>query len=198
MIKKKPPMKSKLFEFGLDTTKILVVGDLHGDLKTYNAIVESWRKEPDAHLIFLGDYADRGSQGLEILESLMNLAESPRVVLLRGNHEDYFPDGKPQFSPCDLILEVEAKRGNWKKYFGDCLSTFFNQLYDAAILPSEILFVHGGISTANDGRVQERQGSCWYYRTGLTPILKGMVSKLWYTADKNYFPFPQLPDPTPK
>jgi predicted phosphodiesterase len=139
--------KSKLFEFGSDTHKIFVVGDLHGDFQSFQRVVEVWQKEPDAYIVFLGDYADRGEQGVEILESLIQLTENKHVIALKGNHESYSLNGKPRFSPCTLISEVEEKRGDWSDYYHGRLKPFFDSLYLAAMLPGKSLFVHGGISS---------------------------------------------------
>jgi serine/threonine-protein phosphatase PP1 catalytic subunit len=140
-------IKSKLFELDNKIRKIYVVGDLHGDFLAYQSIIHAWEKEKEAFIVFLGDYADRGRQGLEILESLMTLKENERVIALKGNHEDYSITGKPKFSPCSLIDEVEEKRGNWPLYFRNKLHPFFQELHVAALLPGKVLFVHGGISS---------------------------------------------------
>jgi hypothetical protein len=44
---------------------------------------------PTTKLLFLGDYADRGGKGLEVLFLLlaMKLLHPQHVDLLRGNHE---------------------------------------------------------------------------------------------------------------
>ena len=124
-----------------------MVGDLHGDRISYDTVVNSWRSEKDSSIIFLGDYADRGPHGLEVIEALMKLSKEDGVVVLKGNHEDYFDSGQPDFSPCHLISEVIEKRGSWNSYFSQCLKPFFKGLYISAMLPGKILFVHGGIST---------------------------------------------------
>jgi hypothetical protein len=46
--------------------------------------------------VFLGDYADRGISGTEVLEGVSRLLDRNRenVVLLKGNHEDYTENGE--------------------------------------------------------------------------------------------------------
>ena len=40
-------------------------------------------------IVFVGDYTDRGSQGIEVLQMLLYLHRlGANVVLLRGNHEN--------------------------------------------------------------------------------------------------------------
>lgn len=126
---------------------LIVVGDLHGDLESFNKILSSWKNRKNNYIIFLGDYADRGENGLEIIESLNKLRDKENVVLLKGNHENYDERGNPLFNPCTLIDEVKYKRGYWNSYFSKHLMPFFDSLHLAAIVDKKILFVHGGISS---------------------------------------------------
>jgi hypothetical protein len=142
----KQALTSKLYELG-PAEKTFVVGDLHGDLRTFEYVVDAWRRSKNSNLIFLGDYADRGEQGVEIIESLMELSKQKGVIALKGNHENYSPSGVPQTYPCDLKSEVMRKRGDWDSYFNQKLKPFFDSLYLSAIIPGSILFVHGGISS---------------------------------------------------
>jgi hypothetical protein len=80
--------------------RLFTRADIHGDLKSLledfkifqsqGLLDENYRATPGSHLVFLGDYVDRGSQSMEVLELLMRLKiENPNNVhLIRGNHED--------------------------------------------------------------------------------------------------------------
>ncbi len=80
-------------------TRIFVRADLHGDLKSplenlktlrkQGLLDENYRCKADVHLLFLGDYLDRGLYCLQLLELLMTLKlqDPEQVTLLRGNHE---------------------------------------------------------------------------------------------------------------
>ena len=137
--------KLKIIEKGFD--RIFVAGDLHGDFESYRKIKEIWGKEKNSLLIFLGDYADRGDKGYEIIEDLMELKNEENVILLKGNHEDYSEEGLPHFYPCTLINEVRKKFGDWREYFSTKLKPFIESLNLAAVLKNYLLFVHGGISS---------------------------------------------------
>lgn len=56
--------------------------DLHGEYELWQQIKEFCK--PEDKLYFLGDAADRGSQGVQIMVELL---EDPRITYLKGNHE---------------------------------------------------------------------------------------------------------------
>ncbi|MEA1905100.1 MAG: metallophosphoesterase family protein [Candidatus Hadarchaeota archaeon] len=134
--------------------EVIVAGDLHGDLEAFERVRDLFLQTPSSLLIFLGDYADRGSHGLEVIEGVKELMEKfeGRVVALKGNHEDY-RDGTPSFTPCDLPSEVEAKKGmRWSDFFPRFEREFLSRLHLAALVPGLMLLVHGGISSKLKGR----------------------------------------------
>ena len=124
--------------------RIIVFGDIHGDLRTLEKGLAVRR--PRDVVVFLGDYADRGPDGVEVIEQVETLLDRlpQSVVALKGNHESYSDSGEPLFSPCTLTHEAEKKRGSWEAYFPH-FSRFVDRLSIAAIVPGETLFVHGGI-----------------------------------------------------
>ncbi|NIP66814.1 hypothetical protein GWN63_02600 [Candidatus Bathyarchaeota archaeon] len=129
------------------TRRILVAGDLHGDHQSLQRIKALFQAEQDL-LLFLGDYADRGPKGVEVIQGVNKLiTEHPsRIIALKGNHEDYGPEGRPRFMPCTLRLEAQEKTGGWETYFHNQLAPFLEKLRLAALIPGEVLFLHGGIS----------------------------------------------------
>ncbi len=126
--------------------KVIVFGDIHGDLEALKAGLD--KAGPKDLVIFLGDYADRGPFGVEVIETVKKLIteESDRYIALKGNHEDYTEHGNPVFSPCTLVGEAEQKRGSWAEWF-PLFRGFVHELYIAAVIPGFALFVHGGISS---------------------------------------------------
>lgn len=62
--------------------------DLHGDYKLWKQIKKKLIKE-DAVLYFLGDAIDRGRNGYRIMKEML---DNPRVIYLKGNHEQMFID----------------------------------------------------------------------------------------------------------
>ena len=83
-----------------DDSEVFVHADYHGDVHSLVEALE-WLNgrgylrgfeisKPGFHMVFLGDYADRGRNGIEVLCTLMRLrlANPDRVFLCRGNHEE--------------------------------------------------------------------------------------------------------------
>ncbi|MGC9132474.1 MAG: metallophosphoesterase family protein [Candidatus Micrarchaeia archaeon] len=129
--------------------RVFAVGDLHGDYKSFKKSLEVFdknKKNKDI-LIFLGDYADRGENGVEIIIELNEILEKRNdIFALKGNHEDY-EEGIPMFSPCDLIEEANKKYpGGWESFWNNVLKPFLKKLKQAFIV-EKVLFVHGGISS---------------------------------------------------
>ena len=82
-------------------SKVIFHGDLHGDIRSLvstldwlneNGFMDGFKlKESNTYFVFLGDYVDRGSYGVEVLYTLMRLklANQDQVLMARGNHEDF-------------------------------------------------------------------------------------------------------------
>lgn len=131
--------------FTSSSKQVYVAGDLHGDYDHFRKILDVFEMSGKGSLLlFLGDYADRGLHGSEIIIQLNKLLDSRKdIVALKGNHEMY-RNGKPTFAPCDLIYEVATKNGSWKKFYHDTMLGFLSKLHIAAVINS-VLFVHAGI-----------------------------------------------------
>ena len=71
--------------------KVTVIGDVHGQFYDLYGIINKVHKPEklNEHLVFLGDYVDRGAYGPEIVLLLLTLKlRYPKNIhLLRGNHE---------------------------------------------------------------------------------------------------------------
>lgn len=134
------------------TRNVIVAGDIHGDYTSFKSIHKHFNPWQDL-MVFLGDYADRGAKGMEVIEGIGNLRRTypTRVYALKGNHEDYTEDGRPMFTPCTLKEEATIQIGDWTSYFENELRPFIAELCLAVIIPDAVLFVHGGVSTKIEG-----------------------------------------------
>jgi serine/threonine protein phosphatase 1 len=65
-----------------------LIGDIHGMLRPLEALLAAIdRRDPAAHLIFLGDYVNRGPDTRKVVDLLIAI---PHATFLRGNHDDIF------------------------------------------------------------------------------------------------------------
>ena len=76
--------------------KYYVIPDIHGrnDLLQL-ALAAIYEQNPNGgtRIVFLGDYIDRGPEGIQVLQTVMNPPEGWEFVTLKGNHEDMFVGG---------------------------------------------------------------------------------------------------------
>eukprot|EP01128_Nolandella_sp_AFSM9_P011278 TRINITY_DN7_c0_g3_i1.p1 TRINITY_DN7_c0_g3~~TRINITY_DN7_c0_g3_i1.p1 ORF type:complete len:302 (+),score=54.87 TRINITY_DN7_c0_g3_i1:28-933(+) len=117
-----------------------IVGDIHGQYYDLLRLFEYGGFPPESNYLFLGDYVDRGPNGLETICLLLayKIKYPENFFMLRGNHE------------CGSINRIYGfydecrERYNLKiwKAFNDC----FNCLPLGAIIEDKILCIHGGLS----------------------------------------------------
>lgn len=129
----------------------LVIGDLHGDLAALKKILERSKiisrleKSENVHLIFLGDYGDRGAYSIEVYYVILSLKllYPQKVILLRGNHEG---PKDLAFYPHELPSQLQARFLDDWQIVNDAMFELFEKLYVAVYVENRYLFIHGGIS----------------------------------------------------
>jgi serine/threonine protein phosphatase 1 len=135
--------------------RIIAVGDIHGHLATFRALLHRLALTEDDRVICLGDMIDRGPDSA----GLISLVRSdPRIVCIKGNHElmalqSITPSGQVE------LWQPWLKRGGkstWGSYIvraeGDlwqAKSNFFNDAMWMDNLPTQIVLdgvrlVHAG------------------------------------------------------
>jgi protein phosphatase len=119
------------------SSPISVIGDLHGNIHDLARILRA--VHPDAPVLFLGDYVDRGSFSTEVIVLLLALTvrHPGRYFLLRGNHE------------CVNVTENYGFKMEIISQFDNsvysALMTAFMWLPLAAVIDGSVFCVHGGI-----------------------------------------------------
>ena len=133
-----------------DKGKTLILGDLHGDHKTFRRIlretkfIEKVEEGRRLFLVCLGDYIDRGPGQIELMKELLELLVSypGNVVLLRGNHEG---PRDLKVRPHDFPAVLRSQIGcEWRSVY-ESFRDLFDELYTACILDERALLLHGGI-----------------------------------------------------
>ncbi len=77
---------------------LIAIGDVHGCALTLDALIRSLDIGADDHLVFIGDYIDRGPDSKGVIDRLFALREKHTCTFLQGNHEElmlgYLDDGE--------------------------------------------------------------------------------------------------------
>lgn len=70
-----------------------VIGDIHGELGRLNSMLDDYRLA-GRHLVFLGDYVNRGLDSRRVIQRLIDLRsdDAERVTFLVGNHDQALLD----------------------------------------------------------------------------------------------------------
>jgi serine/threonine protein phosphatase 1 len=62
-----------------------IVGDIHGEIRLLDRLLEQILTYEPTEIVFLGDYIDRGPHSKEVVDRIMGLVVP--TVCLMGNHE---------------------------------------------------------------------------------------------------------------
>jgi serine/threonine protein phosphatase 1 len=69
------------------STELAFVGDIHGNLRAVQGLWDALVRREVPHVIFLGDYINKGARSAGVLQELISHAKTGRATLLAGNHE---------------------------------------------------------------------------------------------------------------
>jgi diadenosine tetraphosphatase ApaH/serine/threonine PP2A family protein phosphatase len=149
----------------------MIIGDIHGDLQALDFILGERDRIGCKNILFLGDYVDRGTQGIEVLLRLfqLKLEDPEHIFLLRGNHE---------------TVEMNLYYGFFEEIGSDQAFLFrLNRIYEkmpvAAVLSGHTFCVHGGINgTGSIDTITKEEAFNYLWndpskRSGFTPSSRG-------------------------
>ncbi|KAK4537120.1 hypothetical protein CDCA_CDCA11G3145 [Cyanidium caldarium] len=154
---------------------VVVVGDLHGQFRDLNRLLDRTGLPPQTRYLFLGDYVDRGYASVETWTLLLALfvRHAGQVALLRGNHES-----RQITQVYGFYDECVRKYGNasvWRY----CVDVF-DWLPLGAVIDERIFCVHGGLSPALT-RLEQIQS---LERVQEVPSEGAMCDLLWSDPDE--------------
>ena len=150
--------------------RIIAVGDIHGNFTRFQSLWNGLDYKPEQDLlIFLGDYIDRGSKSLPMLDWLME-HRSERVIVLRGNHEQMLlevmnADAEMQdwLDPCNgNDSTFDSLADDWGKW--DTYAAFIESLplsYQLKVKGKQYFFCHAGVRPGVPLREQGEEELLW-------------------------------------
>ena len=136
---------------------LYAIGDIHGMREPLEALLAKLPLQDDDHLIFIGDYVDRGPDPAGTVECLIELSGRHRCTFLIGNHEAMFLSflgwEGPEYFGGEAFLQnggettLESYGYFDKEEFE--LPPHHEKFYrnlKSWVLEGEYLFVHAGLS----------------------------------------------------
>src|SRR5439155_18613055 len=86
--------------------RILAVGDIHGCATALEALLQAVAPARDELIVTLGDYVDRGLDSAGVMNRLLRLSRTHRLVALRGNHEQMMAASREGEAELQLLCSV--------------------------------------------------------------------------------------------
>ncbi len=71
---------------------LYAIGDIHGEIRKLERLLDHLPLEKEDRLVFIGDYIDRGPDPKAVVDYLIDFREQHDCVFLLGNHESMFLD----------------------------------------------------------------------------------------------------------
>jgi len=130
---------------------LIAIGDIHGCAATLEALLDRLAPTADDHLLFVGDYIDRGPNSKRVIDQLLALREEVPCTFLRGNHEammiEYLDAGAFnlwQMNGGVSTLQSYADNGSGEFVIPDAHADFVRntKLYHET---DDFFFVHAGL-----------------------------------------------------
>jgi serine/threonine protein phosphatase 1 len=151
--------------------KIFVIGDIHGCFDKLCALMDkipiNFTRD---QLIFIGDYIDRGSGSIEVVDYLIDLQKQlPGTLFLKGNHEDMlinYLDGSDRYTyllnggqrTLDAYLNHPNNPGEYP--VPSAHLEFFNSLH-FYYQTADYIFVHAGLRKKVPLESQKKMDLLW-------------------------------------
>lgn len=157
-----------------------VIPDIHGYVKTLKSLLAQINPAKEDHLIFLGDYIDRGPDSKGVVDEIIDLQENGyKVTPLMGNHEEFLLSNlKFAHENSGLFnrLKPNKIRKEWYEFGGkDTLRSF--GVKDVRSIPlkyiewfknldyylefKDYVMVHAGLNFNNEDVFADKQTMLW-------------------------------------
>jgi serine/threonine protein phosphatase 1 len=141
---------------------LIAIGDIHGCPATLDALLNRIAPGSDDHLVFVGDYIDRGPDSKAVIDRLLALEEEdedgPACTFLRGNHEalmlDYLGGGEDRAQATQALRLWQQNGGQTTlRSYADGQTVELPEAHVAFVQRTELyhetpdfFFVHAGLN----------------------------------------------------
>jgi UDP-2,3-diacylglucosamine pyrophosphatase LpxH len=85
----------------------LIIGDLHGCIKTFKALLDKIGLTRNDNLYLLGDYVDGGADAKKVVDTILELIDlGHKIHCLRGNHKQMMLDYQTD-NPAFVVKKIK-------------------------------------------------------------------------------------------
>jgi serine/threonine protein phosphatase 1 len=159
-------INSKDYHFHYDITsipkgRVLVIADIHGCIKSLNALLEKIELTKDDTLFLLGDMINKGPCSLEVLDRIVELIyDGYNILPLKGNHESFIIEDLDENNQIIFRPGNEPLTEGQGKYTLNEYSLFFRQLPYYYKIENTIM-VHAGLNFEADNPLTDYESMMW-------------------------------------
>lgn len=174
------------------------IGDIHGCARALEALLDFVGPPLGSTIVTLGDYVDRGIDSAGVMERLIRLSDTHRLIPLRGNHEEFMMDARNgveylelwkrlggddaliSYAPQQLAPGLDVvPHSHW-----DFLDSACRDLYET----DTHFFVHGGVDPDVSLAEQKLSMLRWLGFPPARPHLSGKTMICGHTPQKSGMP----------
>ena len=162
-------------------TNTWVIPDIHGCVETLKTLIEFQIKpNKNDHLIFVGDYIDRGPDSRGVIKYIMELQLNDyNVTPLKGNHEDIcvkaWEDDRTKKSFLGISSKSKVQK-DWERYGGkktmesfgvtrarEIPVKYINWMKDLEyyVVLDDFVVVHAGLNFNIDDPFKDKRSMLW-------------------------------------
>tara|TARA_R110002124_G_scaffold149259_5_gene315366 strand:- start:13310 stop:14065 length:756 start_codon:yes stop_codon:yes gene_type:complete len=156
----------RLLIHGKCMSRKLIIGDIHGCLTTFEALLDTMNFSKSDKLYLVGDYIDRGPDSKGVIDKIMELKdENYNVVAIRGNHEQMLIDDyeaetlKGWYSNADEQLLNSFGIRNLREFPDEYLQ--FCKKLPLYYMEDEFILVHAGINFNRENPLENKKDLLW-------------------------------------
>jgi len=162
-------------------SKTWVIPDIHGCANTLQTLLEIQIKpNKNDHLIFVGDYIDRGPDSKRVIDIIMDLQKKEyHITTLMGNHEDYCIKAWEEDVNKKNIFGIHSKgktQKEWERYGGKQTMQSFDakspkeiskkyiewmRQLDYYIVLEKFVVVHAGLNFSKKDPFEDKRAMLW-------------------------------------
>ncbi|WP_368185851.1 metallophosphoesterase [Aestuariibius sp. HNIBRBA575] len=156
---------------------LYAIGDIHGHLDKLTRAVDLIERDggPDAEIVFVGDYTDRGPQSREVIDFLIEARSAGRKwTFLKGNHDrafQYFMQPVPRFDPHMLVgmdwLHDRIGGKTTLRSYGVEIDE--RSRYEEVLKQAHELVPQSHLNFLDQTTMMHRQGDCVFVHAGIRP-----------------------------